>query len=73
MACRTVRVSNGEDVREDISTLVGRMQELKSAVTQDANGLATWCRDGVGGLWEEMSRFQLISLLQLFCGTLEMS
>ncbi|KAJ7934072.1 hypothetical protein B0H13DRAFT_2306098 [Mycena leptocephala] len=58
MACRTVRVSNGEDVREEISTLVGRMQELKSAVTQDANGLVTWCRDGVGGLWEETSRFQ---------------
>jgi hypothetical protein len=57
MAGWTVRFGNGEDVREDISALVGRIKELESAV-QDANDLAAWCRHEVGALWGEISRFR---------------
>jgi hypothetical protein len=50
MAGQRVSVSNCEDVQEYISALFWRMQELESAVTQDASDLVTWCRDRAGGL-----------------------
>ncbi|KAJ7750011.1 hypothetical protein B0H14DRAFT_3603334 [Mycena olivaceomarginata] len=58
MAGRRVSVGNFEDMEEHISILLSRMQELESTVTQDVNDLATWCWDGIGGLWNETSGFQ---------------